>query len=245
MSQQLLEIYQSVLKTIASDEHAFNISVEFYPYVGISNRIRRRDGHLFVRISDVLHDAPLEFHTALAQILIRKLYRRRVPPKSLEIYRDYLKRTEIHEQTIVNRRERGRKIITTARGEFYDLDEIFALLNHVYFQDSLAKPILSWSAQKTFRILGHHDAAHEAIIVSKSLDDRRVPRFVVEYVVYHEMLHIKHPTKILSGRRYNHTPAFRLDEENFAFYEEAEQWIELNAGSMKKEIKKLKRAKGK
>lgn len=245
MSEQLLEIYQSVLKTVVADGEVPSISVEFYPYVGISNRIRRRDGHLYVRVSDILREAPLEFHTALAQILIRKIYRRRVSPNALQIYREYLKRTDIYEQTTANRRTRGRKIITSARGEVYDLGEIFRLLNHVYFQDSLSVPILSWSSQKTFRILGHHDAAHEAIVVSKSLDDARVPRFVVEYVVYHEMLHVKHPTKIVGGRRLNHTSAFRRDEAHFAFYEEAEKWIEQNAISIKKEVKKLRRAKSK
>ena len=238
MLDRITEIYQNVLLSIDSAATA-QIKVEFYPYVGISSRIRRRDGNkLFVRISDVLEDAPAEFHTALAQILIRKLYRRRVSPKDLQVYRDYLRQAHIHERSAETRRTRGRKVITTAKGEVYDLDEIFHFLNQIYFGNLLAKPVLTWSQSKTFRTLGHHDAAHRTIVVSRSLDDRRVPRHVVEYVVYHEMLHVKHPTVHHNGRRYNHTPAFRRDEENFAYFEEAERWIEENAAALKRKAKR-------
>lgn len=237
--QQILEIYKNTVRSIDAAHDISKLKVEFYPYVGISTRIRRREGVLLVRISDVLRDAPVEFHRALAQILVRKLYRRRVSTQDLQIYREYLKQSDVHEKSTANRRARGRKIVTTSKGEVYDLDEIFLFLNQIYFQNQLPKPVLTWSARKTFRILGHHDAAHRTIAVSKSLDDRRVPRFVVEYVVYHEMLHIKHPTVHHNGRRYNHTPAFRRDEENFAYFEEAEKWIDENIAALKR------RAKGK
>jgi hypothetical protein len=236
--EQILEIYKNTLHSIDSSHDSSKLKVEFYPYVGISNRIRRREGGLFVRLSDVLREAPLEFHRALAQILIRKLYRRRVAQKDLQIYREYLRKADVHEKSTENRRARGRKIVTTSKGEVYDLDEIFLFLNQIYFQNKLPKPVLTWSAKKTFRILGHHDSTHQTISISKSLDDRKIPRYVVEYVVYHEMLHIKHPTVHHNGRRYNHTPVFRRDEENFAYFEEAEKWIEQNIAAIKRKVKR-------
>lgn len=238
MIEQITEIYKKVLLSIDPAINSLNLKVEFYPYVGVSNRIRRRDGMLYVRVSDVLRDAPAEFHEALAQILIRKLYRRRVSKKDLQIYRDYLRQIHIHEKSLETRRARGRKVVTTSKGEVYDLDKIFNFLNQIYFQNALAKPVLTWSAKKTFRILGHHDSAHKTVAVSKSLDDKSVPRFVVEYVLYHEMLHIKHPTVHHKGRRLNHTPAFRRDEENFAFFDEAEMWIEQNVSALKRKAKR-------
>lgn len=238
MAEQITQIYQKILSLIDPAENTSKLTVEFYPYVGITSRIRRRDGAYFVRISDVLRDAPAEFHAALAQILIRKLFRRRVPAKDLQIYRNYLSQPVIYEKTAANRRNRGRKVITTAKGEVYDLNEVFLFLNQIYFQNSLPTPVLTWSARETFRTLGHHDSAHETIAISKSLDDKQVPRFVVEYVVYHEMLHIKHPTVHHNGRRYNHTPAFRRDEESFAYFEEAEAWIERNVAALKRKARK-------
>jgi predicted metal-dependent hydrolase len=217
------------------------IEVSFYPYVGINHTIRIRDGKVFVRIAEIFRDAPGEVQKSLASILVSKILRRRVPRADLENYQAYVKTEFIQTQALENRRARGRKIVTTARGEVYDLEEIFARLNRIYFQNSLPKPVLTWSARKTFQRLGHHDSTHKTLVISKSLDDKNVPSYVVEYVVYHEMLHVKHPTVQHNGRRYNHTPAFRRDEEKFAYFAAADAWIERNASALKRKVKTQRR----
>lgn len=231
----LKEIYERIFSQLNKNKPPAQTKIEFYPYTGINSRIRLRDGLLHVKISDILHDAPLDFHHALAEILLKKLFRKRVSADVLQTYRVYVNQPEMRDKSIESRRIRGRKVLKGTRGEFYDLNEIFDLLNQIYFQNSLPKPTLTWSASKTYRILGHHDSTHETVAISKSLDSKSVPRFVVEYVVYHEMLHIKHPTKYINGRRYNHTPSFKRDEQEFAFFEDAENWIERNARKLKKE----------
>jgi hypothetical protein len=217
------------------------IEVSFYPYVGINHTIRIRDGKVFVRIAEIFRDAPGEVQKSLASILVSKILRRRAPRADLENYQAYVKTEFIQTQALENRRARGRKIVTTARGEVYDLEEIFARLNRIYFQNSLPKPVLTWSARKTFQRLGHHDSTHKTLVISKSLDDKNVPSYVVEYVVYHEMLHVKHPTVQHNGRRYNHTPAFRRDEEKFAYFAAADAWIERNASALKRKVKTQRR----
>ena len=173
-------------------------------------------------------------HLALAFILVSKLYRRRPPKWARETYADYIKTDEIRERSTENKRRLGRKVITGATGEFYDLNELFDGLNERYFWGTLKKPTLTWSARRTYRILGHHDSTHNTIVISRSLDSYDTPRYVVEYVVFHEMLHIHHPTVHHNGRRYNHTPAFRRDEEKFSHYREAEAWIERNVRKMRR-----------
>ena len=97
---------------------------------------------------------------------------------------------------------------------------------------------MTWSSKKTYRVLGHHDAAHDTIVVSRSLDSISVPKFIVEYIVFHEMLHVAHPTKHVNGRRYNHTAALKRDEQKFEFYTEAEKWIERNVRKLEREAKR-------
>lgn len=213
------------------------ISVEYYSYVGINNTIRFRDGKFFVRISEILKNAPSQVHNALAVILVSKILRRKVPPIANEIYGEYITREEIRQKSFESKKEKGRKVITSPRGDVYDLEEIFGQMNDLYFDNTIKKPILTWSAKTTFRRLGHHDPAHETIVISKSLDDKKVPRYVVEYIVFHEMLHIHHPMKLQNGRRYHHTPAFRRDERKFAFYNESENWIATNARFLKRKAK--------
>ncbi len=232
------EKYREAFHAMDKDREVPEIDVRFYPYIGINHTIRVRDGKVFVRISEVCRDMDLLGHQALAYILVAKLFRRRVPKRAREVYSSFIKTAEMREQVTENKRTRGRKVVSTDKGAVYDLSAIFDLLNRSYFRDSLQKPVLTWSARKTYRILGHHDATHDTIVVSKSLDSPDVPRYVVEYIVFHEMLHIHHPTVHHNGRRYNHTPAFRRDEEKFAYFEESEKWIENNVRKLKRNAKK-------
>ncbi len=216
------------------------IEVRFYPYIGINHTIRVRSGKVFVRLAEVCRDMPLSAQKALACILVSKLLRKKIPQKTLEAYRLSVKNQELREKVSENKRARGRKIITTAKGEVYDLDEIFNHLNQMYFDNKIAKPTLTWSARKTYRILGHHDSTHETIAVSCSLDNKKTPKYVVEFVVFHEMLHIFHPTTYRNGRGYNHTPQFRRDEKQFLHFDKAENWIGRNVKNLKRKTKSKK-----
>jgi hypothetical protein len=230
--------YEEAFRSLDKKRRPPEIEVQFYPYIGINHTIRVRDGKVYVRISEICRDMPAVGQQALAFILVSKLLRKKVPPQARDTYSSYIKSTEIRERAVENKRKRGRKIVSGHQGEIYDLDKIFERLNARYFRGKLAKPVLTWSARKTYRILGHHDATHQTIVVSKSLDSADVPRYVLEYIVYHEMLHIHHPPVHHNGRRYNHTPAFRADERKFEYFEEAEQWIERNVRKLKKAAKK-------
>ncbi len=234
--EQIKKFYEEAFET--SSKAPSQIDVRFYPYIGINHTIRLRDGRIFVRLAELCRDLPLEAQRALALILVAKLLRKKVSPQALQIYRESIKGVELRERVTANKRARGRKIITTAKGDFYDLGEIFGHLNQIYFDGKIPQPTLSWSTKKTFRILGHHAAAFDTIVVSRSLDGARVPKYVVEFVVFHEMLHIVHPTVHRSGRRYNHTSAFRRDERKFAYFDEAENWIEQNVKNLKRSAKR-------
>ncbi|CAN5528400.1 SprT-like domain-containing protein [soil metagenome] len=235
---QITELYREAFGWYDARRAIPPVHVTFYPYVGINHTIRIREGEIYVRIGEICREMPLPCHKGLAYILVGKLLRKRIPAGAREVYSAYIKSEPIRLKASANKRERGRKVVTTSKGSVYDLDEIFADLNRRYFEGQIPEPALTWSANKTYRILGHHDANHDHIAISKSLDSRDVPRYVVEYVVFHEMLHIFHPTKHINGRRYNHTPAFKRDEKNFAYFAQAEIWIERNVRKLKKAAKR-------
>src|SRR5688572_24850520 len=139
------------------------VDVSYYPYVGLNQTIRVRDGRVYVRIADMCRDMAPDVHRALAYILVAKLLRRRVPREADEIYSKYVQSTEMRERSTERKRAQGRKIVTTHKGEFFDLDEIFENLNFWYFGGRLPKPVLTWSIRKTYRILAHHDSTHDTI----------------------------------------------------------------------------------
>ena len=236
--ETIREFYEEAFQQMNGKLGVSSIEVSFYPYVGLNQTIRIRDGRVFVRIADMCRDMPPDAQRGLAYILVAKLLRKRVPKQADEVYSEYVQTTEMRERSNDRKRSHGRKVVTSSKGEVYDLEEIFDNLNFWYFRGRLPKPVLTWSSRKTYRILGHHDSTHDTIVVSKSLDSSDVPRFVVEYIVFHEMLHIHHPTVHHNGRRYNHTPAFRRDERRFPDYQAAEDWIERSVRKLKRRARR-------
>lgn len=77
----------------------------------------------------------------------------------------------------------------------------------------------------TGRKFGHYDAIRDAIMISSTLDRGDVPEFVVDFVVYHELLHKKLGGVWRNGRREAHTDEFRAEERRFAHFDEAEKVI--------------------
>src|SRR5215831_15117088 len=140
------------------------IHARFFPYAGLSSTIRLRQGTIYVRVSDLLEQSPPEVLYALASILVAKLYRREVSEEHAYTYRQYTLRPEVLHASESARRRRGYKLVTSPRGKFHDLEEVFDDLNERYFNGALARPRLSWSQGKTRRILGHHDYVHGTII---------------------------------------------------------------------------------
>lgn len=237
-TETIAEYYKQAFETYDKTRKPPEIEVSYYPYIGINHTIRIREGKVYVRIAEICHDLPASAQRALSLILVSKLYRRRVPAAARDTYSAAISTEQYRVRATANKRQHGRKVVTSAKGEVYDLNKMFESLNYYYFSSALKKPTLTWSAKKTYRILGHHDATHNTIVVSKSLDSTSVPKFVVEYIVFHEMLHIYHPAKVINGRRYHHTPAFRASERKFEHYVEAEAWIERSVRKLKRDAKR-------
>jgi len=178
-----------------------------------------------VRLSDLLEGAPDAVLRAIAHILLAKMYRQPIDRGQAARYRKYVASHEIVRKTHLVRQMRGRKRLHSARGHVYDLDAIFEELNKRFFHGLMARPRMSWSQTKTRRILGHYDPAHNAIIISRIFDHFAVPAFVLEYVVYHEMLHLKHPVRLRGSRRCVHSAEFQAEEKLFPRAVEAEGFL--------------------
>jgi hypothetical protein len=234
-------IFDEALREAVTKEPLPQVSVCFYPYAGLSSTIRLRNGCVYARVSDLLLQSPREVLLALARILIAKLYRRKPPVEAGRIYREYVSKPEVMEASNAARRRRGYKMISHPRGRAYDLDRIFDYLNARYFAGRLEKPVLSWSQRRTRRVFGHHDGVHEAIVISRTLDTYRIPRFVLEFVLYHEMLHIKHPPSRTGSRSVYHSPEFQADERRFEKFHEATDWLNLIAAPARRKKPKSRK----
>lgn len=236
-------IFVKALNAVVKKEPKPAVEARFYPYAGLSSTIRLRRGRVYARVSDILTHSPEEVLHALAGILVAKLYRLKASKEHERVYREYAARPSVLSASESARRQRGYKMISSPRGRVYDLEEIFESLNARYFAGGLEKPLLSWSQRRTGRVLGHHDHVHGAIIISRTLDSERVPRLAVEYVLYHEMLHVKHPPKAAGGRTVYHSRQFRADEGRFERFDEALKILEQIALPRKRRRRAVKPAR--
>jgi len=113
-------------------------------------------------------------------------------------------------------------------GRYFDLATILQDLNQSYFCNRVQAHI-TWSRRPPQRRrmsirFGSYQERDRLIRIHRLLDQAFVPRYVVENVVFHEMLHQIVPRQYRQGRWYVHSPEFRCQERRFPYYQQAEQW---------------------
>lgn len=112
--------------------------------------------------------------------------------------------------------------VARTRGRVHDLEASFERVNRAFFDGRMESPTISWSRSDTRRMFGHYEFVSDALVVSSSLDRDDVPPFVVDFIVFHELLHKKHGLRWSGTRAHAHTAAFRRDERRFPRMAEAE-----------------------
>ena len=219
------EIYKRVFHELKPRTPVPQVTVEFCRFANPDSSIRLEGGRLRIRISDLLEAAPAPIMEALAHILLGKLYRKATPAVYSRRYRLYLNRKDMRRQAHLVRQIRGRKFISGPQGEFHNLEEIFERLNSQFFDGLLGRPLLGWSRGASRNQLGHFDPSHNAIVISRIFDRRPTPALALEYVMFHEMLHLRYPVDHTKARRCVHTAEFKEAERKFPGWKEAKEML--------------------
>jgi hypothetical protein len=199
--------------------------VEFFPYANLTHTIRLRDDVAEVRLSDALRRAPLPVLEAAAALLLARVHRRRAPAPALRVYRDYCTSGRMRRALARIRKQRARRAADAPRGAHHDLSPMFDRLNRRYFEGALRRPRIGWSRRAWRSQLGCFDPALGQIVLSSQLDDPRVPAYVVEYILFHEMLHVKHPVRRASCGLRAHSAQFRREERRYPHFDKARRFL--------------------
>ncbi|MCX4245199.1 hypothetical protein [Paraliomyxa miuraensis] len=185
--------------------------------------IKRGHGVLTFRLHHMFVGAPAAVIRAVAR------YAETQEREAANLLRDYVDANE----PLIRRREEPRPVTLDVQGRWHNLQEIFDQLNAVYF-DGAIKARITWGARGKRRRardsikLGSYTVEDELIRIHPVLDAKDVPRFFVEWIVYHEMLHEVHDMPVVDGRRVYHTAEFRRAETRFERYAEAVIWEHAN-----------------
>jgi SprT-like family len=201
------------------------IQVRFRRFTSLNTTIRLREGCIRVSLSDLLEGAPESVIRAIAHILLAKLYKKPIDAAHNLRYKRFASSAAVTRQTELIRTARGSKRYFGPQGRYFHLEEVFDALNLRFFGGLLGRPELTWSEHLAKRSLGHYDAAHNTIVVSRVFDRPSSPRYALEYLLYHEMLHLKHPVKMRGLRRCVHSREFKAEEARFPQLAEALAYI--------------------
>jgi len=181
--------------------------------------IQRRHGKVSVRMHQVFLRADRRVIRAVADLIKKKSSR-----LAKSIINDYIRTRSRFMQS----KKRTRALILNPKGKIYDLEEILHGLAQKYELPSRGVKI-TWGSsrirkgQQSIR-LGSFYQDEKLIRVHPRLDHEEVPKYFVEYIVFHELLHAAVPPQDKRGRRNFHSAQYHENEEKFEDYQAARKY---------------------
>jgi hypothetical protein len=194
------------------------INNNFRTYLSVQ-RYNRRGSVLRLSLHKIFLSAPDNVLEALIAFI-------RGDREARKVIRDYvaLSRKGLDYSSLVDKET----LIT--KGKAFDLSEIFNELNARYFGGTVDASITYFGKDKRHKgrthTLGTYCSTRKLIKIHAMLDSATVPKHVIEYVVYHEMLHAVIPEiKGATGQVRVHHRVFKQQEKLFHQFAPAKQWL--------------------
>ncbi|MBI2445313.1 M48 family metallopeptidase [Candidatus Micrarchaeota archaeon] len=206
------------------------VKAQFRNFASLKATLQRQGNTISANVSPGFAAGGRDVLVGLALDLTARAYRMRVPDNAYtRAYREFRRSQNSNQLNNALKRSHGRKRNLQAQGAWHDLNDIVLRMTREYpLLQTLSVPKMGWNAKGGSRILGFYDESAHEILINANLDQKRVPPFVLEYVIFHELLHAKHPVKHGRSRRTIHTTEFKREERQYPFYDEAMAWLKRN-----------------
>ena len=178
--------------------------------------VREKQGGISVRLHRIFLKADNEVLDEIVRFIKKKRGKTPVINQFIRQHQNLLKE------------RKPRTITINPNGKRYNLTDIFNSLNSEYFNNSLSV-LITWGKRSPRyavkkRTLGNYQKKTNTIRINPILDSRKVPRYVIEFIVYHEMLHAVIDTVLKNGRRRIHSKEFKNRECKYRNYHKAIEW---------------------
>lgn len=168
--------------------------------------IMRRGSFLEIRASAAWKTVNNDIFRGLVQTLLVKLFGQpKAQTYAIDLYNRFLKNVHV-------------SIPKTAADK--DLEASFHRVNNQFFSGQVELTNLTWGTYST-RKLGSYDFQTDNISISKMLQGK--DNRLLDYVMFHEMLHKKLKFSNKKTKNYFHTAEFKSWEKRFPLHEEIEQ----------------------
>lgn len=173
---------------------------------------------LIFNFSKEWKDIDEQIKIGLIQHLLMKIYKKKKNTTNIDLYLNFLKNIGKYTAKIYSHPL---------------LREAFNRVNEKYFFNTIDVPNLKWGSL-AFTQLGSYNFHTDTITISSVFKENKE---LLDYVIYHEMLHKKHSFKSKKGRSYYHTSEFRKEEKQFENYESIEKKLKKFLSKSRRMIK--------
>ena len=174
-------------------------------FSGYNANIRMQRDVIEVRLSKQWKEVSPEIQIGCIQSLLLKLFKKKKSTTEIDLYETFLKKVHI--------------AVPKTKDDPI-LSESYHRVNEKYFFGLVDKPNLVWGS-KNLSTLGSYGYGTDTITISRVLEF--TDQYLLDFVMYHELLHKKHKFTSKNGRNYHHTSQFRKSEKQFENYEGAEK----------------------
>ena len=224
---RLLRVWRRVLERRLRTRLQARVAIEIHDNTHTMVTYQRSRGVWRLRLHHMFLAAPDSVLDALAHFV------RAADPSASGALDRYIERNKafIRKMTPAQMRKRLR---IEPLGRHHDLTAIFAALNRRYFGNRISATITYGPAprgklpRKSIK-MGSYSADSKVIRIHPALDQPNVPRYFVEWIVFHEMLHhVYRARRGDDGRRCVHPPEFVEHERRFHDFARAQAWEDEN-----------------
>jgi len=175
-------------------------------FKGYNANIRMRLGEITVNMSKNWKGVSPDIQKGLIHELLARLFKTKKQTINMELYHHFIK---------------SLSSVAPKTHTHPVLEESFGRVNEALFNGMMMQPNLKIG--NGVNRLGTYEYATDTITISRILIENAE---LIDYVMYHEMLHKKHQYKARPGRQLHHSAAFKRDEARFPEAERLE--LELN-----------------
>jgi hypothetical protein len=221
--QRLLRVWKRVLERRLRARLRAPVAVDVQDNTHTMVTFERVGRGWRLRVHHMFLAAPEEVVTALAEFV------RSADARSSEVLDRFIERNKAFIRRVSPAQLRRRLRIEPV-GRHHDLSAIFSALNRRYFSGRIAATITFGPAPRSRRPrksikMGSYSADSRVIRIHPALDQSKVPRYFVEWIVFHEMLHhVYRARRGDDGRRCVHPPEFMEHERRFHDFHRAQAW---------------------
>ena len=201
--------------------------LQIYPYATRLYSYKPEGGKALIQLHEALDHMTEDDCSRLANLI-----RRRRWSELRQLVMEYQERTpqakelsRFFQETKANPTHENK-----TRGRYYDLEAVFYNCNQRNFGGKMARPkVMHWSARVNHSTMGSYNINEDILMINRGLDRSDVPAYVLDFVMYHELLHKVLGVKTSGSRRVSHSKEFRDLEQRHPDYERAQAFIRKNA----------------